>query len=234
MAEDNLIRHLIQDASNTQNQNRITILQHPLGQRSIKASAELQLRNEQQHDSRCTYQVEEESIRDIASAHAYIIDKVKGDVQHDEKHLQSSKSQRLPFIPKIRERQTLKGIHCNDQHHHTDIPRMVGIAHHRGYGMQEDHTQGGKQQRSTAHHRQDGRVNLFRIFFFLIDKAEEAGFHAVSEDDHQQGRPRIDLGHHTIATRCRTHRCRIDRHQQVIQETAYDATDAVNGRIFQE
>ena len=111
---------------------------------------------------------------------------------------------------------------------------ILGIAHHRGNGMQEDHTQGGKQQRSAAHHRQDGRVNLFRIFFFLIDKAEEAGFHAVSEDDHQQSRPCIHLGHHAIATRCRTHRCRIDRHQQVIQETAYDAADAVDGRVFQE
>ena len=84
MTEDNLVRHLIQDAGNTENENRITIFQHPLRQGCIETSPELQLRDKQKHDGRCTDQVEEEGIENIASTHPYIINKVEGDVQNNE------------------------------------------------------------------------------------------------------------------------------------------------------
>ena len=109
---------------------------------------------------------------------------------------------------------------------------MVGVIQERGHLRQEAEDEGEEAKANAADGHEGGGINAERIFVFFVDEPEEGGFHTESEHHEQKRRVAVDLGNHTVAARCSGEFGGVDRHQKVIEETADDAAQAVDGRVF--
>ena len=109
---------------------------------------------------------------------------------------------------------------------------MGGIAHGTGYGAYERQDNHDEQQRCESHGRQCGGIYLLRILALLVGEAEESGLHAVGQDDEQQRRVGIYVGYYSVAAACRRQLGRIERHEQIVEKTSYDAAQSVDSSIL--
>ena len=68
----------------------------------------------------------------------------------------------------------------------------------------------------------------------VVGKAKQRGFHAKRQQYQDQCHIGIYIGAHTIIARSLRHIVRIKWHQQIIQESANDTRQPVNGRILHQ
>ena len=68
----------------------------------------------------------------------------------------------------------------------------------------------------------------------VVGEAEERGLHAECQQHQEQRRIGIDVGGHAIVARFAGHVARMNQHQQIVQETAYDAAQPVDYRVFHQ
>ena len=152
-----------------------------------------------------------------------VVSQIEQDVEQDEEQFEGSKLDGALLVTQISEGNALEGIDGHGDKHGPHVGRMVCISHCRAQRTKEQKDKGNEKQRGATHHGQDGGVDLAAVFLFLVDKTEESGFHAEGENHEQQGRVGIHVGDHTVATAGRTDFCCVERHQQIVEESANDA-----------
>ena len=72
------------------------------------------------------------------------------------------------------------------------------------------------------------------LFTFFVGKAEESGFHAKSEENKNQCRIGIDIHAHAIVARCFGHAVGVERHKQIIKESAHYGRQSIDGCVFSQ
>ena len=102
-----------------------------------------------------------------------------------------------------------------------------------GNRLPEQHATHGKHQRSYTHRRQSRGINLIRFLVIAVGKTEETRFHAIRQNDQQQGRPRIQIGYDAVVGLLCQHK-RVQRHQQPIQKFADNAAQPVNHGLLRQ
>ena len=77
-----------------------------------------------------------------------------------------------------------------------------------------------------------GGIDLFRILAGPVHKPEEGGLHAVGQNDDEQGDVGIDVGDDAILPSGSVELRRLNRYQQIADETGCNTAQAVNSRVF--
>ena len=101
-------------------------------------------------------------------------------------------------------------------------------------GGEEGQHEGKKRERKASYGKQCGGIDVTRILFGLVGKAEEGGLHTEGEQNEDECGVGVHVGHHTVFARNCRHHEGIDRDEQVVEEAAYDGGEAVEGGIFEE
>ena len=195
MREEDFIGGLVQDAGNSQNQQRPGVGKHSPHQAPVEAIGDpFELPCEEESNACRAEQVDIEDVTHVQRGHHAQfgqhneIDQVQGNVQEDEEQLQGGEFDSLLLVPQVREEDGLEGIQGHGGRHRSHKGRLAGIAHAPADRAQEGQDQAGKERRRQAHHAQDGREHHFGVLPFLVRKTEEGGFHPVGQDNQQQGR----------------------------------------------
>ena len=109
---------------------------------------------------------------------------------------------------------------------------MVGVLHERSYLWQKTEHERHEKRRRRSDGDKHRRVDGLRILLRLVHVAEEGCLHTVRKDDKQQRRVGVDVRNDTILSAARDERCGLDGHQQIVDETARNAAQAVNGGVL--
>ena len=150
--KDNLVRHLIQNTRNAQHQQRQAVSKHPPQQLFVQHISEAtQFGYHAKHNGRGAYKVEKESICYIIAFHPDIINQVQGYVQENKQQLERRKLNGTFLITQISERNTLNGIHCHYNHHHSHIPGMLSVLQPVGDRLEKQQPQSKECQRTDTH-----------------------------------------------------------------------------------
>ncbi len=232
--EEDLVEVLIHIAGNAQNQQRPRIIEHPPQQGPVEAPPEpRQLAPKQRQQKQRRQDVGNEN---IALGNLRIIykeekDQVQPDVDGDVDALERGKLHGLLLIAQIAERDGRKRIHPDGHGKHPDILRMIPAIQRPAQWPQEKEHQGDEERGSCGQGDQHRRIDLHRVLAILaVNKAEKARLHAVSEHDQRQRHVGIKVRHYAILGLGEFYR--VKRHQEPVQEAAYDGAQAVDGRIF--
>ena len=67
---------------------------------------------------------------------------------------------------------------------------------------------------------------------FLVDKAEEGGLHAISQQYEKQRHVGVNIGNDAVSATFRRQFCRVQRHKQVVEKPPYDAAQTVYCRLL--
>ena len=125
-----------------------------------------------------------------------------------------------------------ESIDGHRQRHHPYPLRMVAIAHQRADGLDEDDNQCSKEGRDRTHTDQCGGIDHLRVCVCLIGEAEIGGLHTKGKNYQNQRHVGIHIRNDAITARgCRELGC-IEWHKQIVQESANDTRETINGRIF--
>ena len=239
--EENLVGCLVQNTGNTKHEDRPAVAKHffdehlslsPRGVRTRKTF--LQFLIEEDSHGRGADDVDVKSIFHITSTHEAEVSDVHRHIADDEEHLQGCKLQWALLVSQIGKWYALEGIDSHGDKHGPDVCRMVGVSHGTAQWMQEDEYQGHEEQGGAAHHAQDCGIYFVSIFSLLVDKAEEGGLHTVSQDDENQSRIGIHVGDDTITTTGCTDGSRVEWHKQIVEESADDTAQTIDGGILCE
>ena len=106
------------------------------------------------------------------------------------------------------------------------IPQAVADRCDKAEDEQQEHQ---RQRPNHSHHRREDRVGLMAL---IIGKAKQRSFHAKGEKHQDECRIGIDIRAHTIVARCLGHVVCVERHQQIVQESAYNTGKTIDGRVF--
>ena len=245
--EDNLIECLVEDAGYAQHQQRHGVAQHTAPQLHVEAPAETrQLAPEAEQDDGCTDEVDvehhahvERELRVVQAERVQLqrrqhdkVEQVEHDVQHDVHELQRRELNGLLLIAQIGERYALERVDSHADKHHCHPTLMVGVLHERSYLWQEAEHERHEKRRRRSDGDKHRRVDGLRILLRLVHVAEEGCLHTVRKDDKQQRRVGVDVRNDTILSAARDERCGLDGHQQIVDETARNAAQAVNGGVL--
>ena len=247
VGEDYLVESLVKDARNSEHKQRPCVAEHASPQLAVETPAETrELAPEaEQHHTRA-YEIDVEHHTHVHREMLVVesewielhgwqhdeIHEVEHDVEHDIDQLQRGKLNSLLLIAQIGERDALEGVDRHTHEHHSHPTLMVGIFHERGYLRQEGKYECHEQGCRGAYRYEHGGVDGLRILVGLVDVAEEGGLHAIGQDYEQERRIGVDICNDTILSAARGKCCRLNRHQQIIDETARDAAKTVDGSIF--
>ncbi len=111
---------------------------------------------------------------------------------------------------------------------------MVGISHRTAQWMKKMNTKATKSKEVQPTMLKTVVYTFVSIFSLLVDKAEEGGLHTVSQDDENQSRIGIHVGDDTITTTGCTDGSRVEWHKQIVEESADDTAQTIDGGIFCE
>ena len=249
LGEENLVRHLVQDAHEAEQQQRPRVLQHPACKRAVEADPEsAEFRNEAERHQRGTGKVGKED-----EAHSPVIlhigglqprmraehgrqhqedDQVEKYVGDDEGELQKHELQRPAVEPELGEHDGLEGVQADYYGHAAHVLRVLGITHRAGNRAQECKHCGQEHQDHQPDHLQRRAVNAACIFALLGGEAEHGGLHAEGQQGQQQGGVGVEIGHYAVTSARRGDLVGVQRHQQIVQESPDYTAQPVNGRIL--
>ena len=77
-----------------------------------------------------------------------------------------------------------------------------------------------------------GREDGVRLKPFVVGKTEECRLHTKGQQHQDQCHIGIDVSADAIVARVLGHIVRVEWHEQVVQESAYDATQSIDSCIF--
>ena len=100
--------------------------------------------------------------------------------------------------------------------------------------MQEGEHEEHEEHRGGSHRGEDGGIDTLWVLSLLVGETEESGLHAIGEDNQEERRIGIHIGDDPIAATLSRERGCIDGHQEVVEKTTNDATQSVDGCIFQQ
>ena len=162
------------------------------------------------------------------------VDKVERDVEYDEEELQCGKLQGASPVAEVGEGDALEGIDGHAHGHHAEELGMGGIVEGFGDGGEETEHEGHEGEAHAAHEQQRGGVDALRVLPFFVDEAEEGGFHAEGEQHEQECHVAVHLGDNAVAARGGGELGRVERHEEVVQEAADNAGEAVDGGVLRK
>ena len=161
-------------------------------------------------------------------------EEVEGDVHDDEGELQGGELPRLVLEAQACEKDGLEGVEGDDDGHGGYILRVVGVAHGRGDGAEQRHHRQHEQHADAAHGAEGGGEDAADVGALAVGEVEEGGLHAEGEDDQQEGGVGVDVGDDAVAAGGSGDVVGVERHEQVVEEPADDAAEAVDDRIGKE
>ncbi len=187
---------------------------------------------EEKRDDGGADEVDEKRRTCVASVHSEVVDAVQCDAHHDKQQLQDSKFDGTLLEAQIGEGNTLESVDGHAGEHTGNIFGMVTVLHQVGNRLQENHRQHDEQKRRRTHRPKRCGIDSLGIFALLVGIAEKSGFHAIGQDDEQQRNIGIDVRNHAILAAFCRHFHRVERHEQVVQESPDDARKAIDGGVF--
>ena len=241
-----LVGHLIEDAHDAEEQQWPGIVEHALEQLKIekREAKVLELFEEAKGDDGGAEEVDAEDVAhlvglavpahpaQVAPMRRYKEDEERQhDRQEDETNLEAKELPRLALLSQAGKEDGLEGVQRHYNGHHLYVFRVVGIAHCRADRANKQHHQGHKQRRHRAYGRQCGAEHLSLVHALAVGVVEEGRLHAEGEYHQQQCGVGIDVGYYAVATRGGAHVISVDGDQQVVQEPAHDAAQAVDDRV---
>ena len=117
---------------------------------------------------------------------------VERDIQEDAQELDPRETPGLAQIAQVGERHATEGVDRDNTRHHSHIFRMFGVTQTSADLGQEQEDQQDEKGRAGHQAIKDRRVDSHRFrLLLLVDESEEAGLHAVSQEDEQQRCPSI-------------------------------------------
>jgi len=111
---------------------------------------------------------------------------------------------------------------------------MVSIANGTTDGTDKAEDQQQEYSRERCDSNEGGGEDGVGLGLFIVGKAEQRGLHAKGQQYQYECRVGIDVGADAVVARVLGHVMRIKRYEQVVQEPADDAGEAVDGRVFGE
>ena len=247
VVEAYLVRHLVEDAGDAEEQQGPCVAEHLFQQLPVYAAAQLaEFGQEAQGDAGGTDEVHDKDIAHLVvgviPAHQLRVGMVKawGDKEHEEVQADVAKDiqkfeegelERPALEAQQGEEDGLEGIDGHHTAHHGEEFGMGVVAEAMGYGLDEAEEQEQEQGRDAAHGRQSRGEDGVGAVAVLVGKIEEGGLHAKGEDDQHEGGVGINLGDNAIAAGGGSNLIGVERDEQVVQETAYNTAHAVNHRI---
>ena len=130
------------------------------------------------------------------------------------------------------ERQCLQSIQGNYGRHHHQVFRMGCISEVIRNGCDEAEDKQKEESGKASHHRKAGREDGIGLLAFIIGESEERRLHAESQDGAHQSGVCIHVRVHTLVARSLGHVVRVERNEQVIEETTHDAREPIDSRIL--
>ena len=108
------------------------------------------------------------------------------------------------------------------------VAEVIRNGTYKAEEQQEEHCS------EAPHHRKTGGEDRVGLFFLVVGIAEERRLHAKRQDDEYQGGVGIHVRAHAIIAGSLRHVVRVERHEQVVEEAAHDAREAVYRCVFEE
>ena len=244
--EEYLVQHLVEDAHNAEDEQWPGVLEHALQKWKVESGKfkVFEFAPEAEGDEGGAEEVDIEDIADIVllivPLHEGQVlqfgcheedEEVEGDVEDDEGELQCGEFPRLVLVTQSGKEQRLEGIQRNDDGHHRNILGVSPVAHSIGDGAQQSENTKNEKETHRAHRAQSGGENILAILAFLIREIEEGGLHAEGENHQQQGSIGVDVGDDAIATRGSGDMVGVEGNEQVVEEPANDAAQAIDDRV---
>ena len=152
-----------------------------------------------------------------------VIDNIQRDVDGNVQQLQGSKLDGFLLLTQIDKRNGTHSIDGYCQRHSRHVGRVVAISQEVTDRHNEQQDQYREQRGSRADTDKRRRKHTLRVLTFLIGKAEECGLHTKRQQDEDECRQGVHIGDNAIATTLCRHLGSIEWHQQIIEESAYDA-----------
>ena len=124
---------------------------------------------------------------------------------------------------KVTERQSLQGVEGDHRSHHQQVFGMFSIAEIACYGCDETEDKQKEKGREASYHGKAGREYGIRLFTFIVGKTEKRCLHAKRQHYKNQCRIGIHICTDAIIARCLGHVVRVERYEQIVEESPYDA-----------
>ena len=225
--ENYLVGGLIEYAGEAEYHHRPRVGKHLLEQGAVEFPSSLShFAYKGKCDERGAYQVDEEGIAFVGCEAGECYD-VEGDVECYECQFQRGKLDGAALKTQIGEWHRLEGIECHSDCHKGYKLGMFGIAEGLRDGCECSEHHGEKQRRHYAHKGERGAKHLATVVPFLIGEAEECGLHAEDEQHQHHCHIGIDVGDSAVATRGGCEFVRVERHQQIVEKSAYYAAQPI-------
>ena len=138
------------------------------------------------------------------------------------------------FVAQPGERNALERVQRHAGAHYAHIVGVVGITGKRGHRPEERQHRRHEHHAHRTDHDEHRGVCAAHIGAFLVDEAEEGGFHAEREQHEQQRRVGVHVRYHAVAARRGRQLGRIERHEQVVEESSHYAAHPVKGRVAEK
>ena len=247
LGQQDLVGHLVEHAHKTEQQQRPGIDQHLLRQPLVETVRDApHLRNEEEGNQRRTDQVrqenkphavvalDEEVMQSRGIRHHEEDEEVEQDARNDEGELQRDEAQGPLLLPQAAEHHGLERVLNRDQHKDADILGVGCIAHGAGDRAQQQEDGGQEEEAHAAHHPEGVAVDHLVVHAGLAAIAEQGRLHAEGQQRKEQRRVGVQVRDDAIAPTLHGNDVGVGNHQQVIQEPADDAAQAVERRVFRE
>ena len=201
VGEEHLVGGLIEDACNTKDEDGPRIAEHVLQQLTVQLPAEggiLRYEAQGEHDG--TYQVDIEGITHVVTVHHGEVDDVQQDAHDNVQQFQQGKLEGFLLLAQVGKGNAQEGIDSHRNSHHTNIRRMLAVAHQRADRLQEAEHRHGKKQRYRAYADKRRSIDRLRVGMRLVSKTEIRGLHAEGQQYKHQGYISIDVRNDAVAS----------------------------------
>ena len=244
--DEHTVHGLVDDAGQTEDQQREGVTEHLLPQTPVEdeSLAENAGKQHQQGDH-AGHEVGDE---DIADPYLRVVDgvdegrigvlreqprteqqeeKVEEYVDENVGDLDGGKAQGTVQETQLREEYGGKRIHADDDGEPAHVFRMCRVLQPIGNGLREDRAEHDKEGGGEEQRPHDGAIDT--VFdAVVLRKLEEGGLHAVGEDHDEETGPGIEFAHDTVVRRV-TEKIGVERHEQVVEQSAEYCGAAVYG-----
>ena len=247
--EEDFVEHLVEDAHDTEDEQGPGVLKHALQQLEIE-NRESEIFEFAPEAEGHQGGAEEVDIEDVADVVLLVVplhegevlalggheedEEVEPDVEDDKGEFECGEFPGFVFETQACEEDGLEGVERHDDGHDGDVLGVGLIAHGGGNGAEEEEDGEDEEEADGAYRGEGCGEDLPAVGALLVGEVEEGGLHAEGEDDQEEGRVGVDVGHHAIAAGGGGDVVGVEGHEKVVQETPHDAAKAVDDRVGKE
>ena len=153
------------------------------------------------------------------------------DGEEDEAQADDREAPRPLLVAQVAQRDRHEGVRGDDQEQQAQQLTLPLDLQRRCQGVEEEPAQQHEEAGASPQSRKGRDVDIPRALVF-IGKAEESRLHPVGQEDHQERRPGIEVGH--LPELLRLHHAYVDIGQQPVEETAEHTAQPIERGVLDQ